>query len=194
MRAQRSTMPSQLSTVIGIDPGLRATGFAVLEMVNGGLRVADTGEIKPPVRQSLEDRLAALFSELESVLGRWRPQAMALEKVYSEALFPHTAIIMGHVRGVICLAAQRAGAALVEFPPAEAKKALTGSGRASKQQMAVAVAHLLGLKTTPCSEHIADALALAAVATLRSSVAPTLRSTSGALRGQARASSGARGR
>jgi crossover junction endodeoxyribonuclease RuvC len=153
--------------IIGVDPGLRATGFAVLELGNDGFRLAEAGDIKPPLRQPLPARLNKLFAALEATLQKWRPQAMALEKVYSEALFPHTAIVMGHVRGIICLAAERAGVELVEFPPTEIKKALTGFGRASKEQMGGAVARLLGLSEPPKSEHTADALALAAVAALR---------------------------
>jgi len=153
--------------IMGVDPGLRATGFAVLELGNDGFRLAEVGDIKPPLRQPLPARLEKLFTTLEATLKKWQPQAMALEKVYSEVLFPHTAIVMGHVRGIICLAAERAGVELVEFPPTEIKKALTGFGRASKEQMGSAVARLVGLPKPPASEHIADALALAAVAALR---------------------------
>lgn len=158
------------NVVIGIDPGLRATGFAVLMPGNVGpigLALADCGDIKPSTTLPMQARLGVLFDALEAILARWRPHAVVVEKVYSEALFPNTAIVMGHVRGVICLATYRSGAELVEIPPAEVKKALTGNGRASKQQMGMTIARLLGLSVAPKSEHVADALALAAVGALR---------------------------
>jgi crossover junction endodeoxyribonuclease RuvC len=158
------------SFVVGIDPGLRATGFAVLESKNGSLeslKLVESGEITSTARQLLGVRLEKIYLELEAVLKRWRPRAMFLEKLYSEALFPTTAITLGHVRGVICLAAQRCGVEILEIPSTEAKKALTGYGRASKEQVGRAICGLLRLSEPPDSEHIADALALAAVGALR---------------------------
>jgi len=155
------------TSVVGIDPGLQATGFAVLEITDGNLRLGHFGEIKSSAKEPFPERLGRIFAELESLLGRWKPKAMALEKLYSEYSFPYTAIMMGHVRGIICLAAQRAGTELIEIPSTEAKKALTGYGRASKEQMGLTISRLLGLKEPPRSEHVADALALAVVGALR---------------------------
>lgn len=153
--------------VVGIDPGLGTTGFAVLEVMGKELRLRECGDIRSSPRQSFCDRLGKVFTELEAVLQRWQPQVMAVEKLYSEYSFPVTAIVMGHVRGVICLAAQRAGMEVMEISSTEAKRALTGYGRASKEQMSASISRLLDLKEPPRSEHIADALALAAVGALR---------------------------
>jgi len=90
-----------------------------------------------------------------------------LEGLYSEYEFPRTAILMGHVRGVICLAAEQNGARVLEISPAEAKQALTGSGRAGKEQVRRAAARLLGLRKPPDSEHVCDALGLAIVGAVR---------------------------
>ncbi|NIM05223.1 MAG: Holliday junction resolvase [Armatimonadetes bacterium] len=165
--AAEETSNSGRTIVVGIDPGLRATGFAVLEVVNGELKLHHLGEVKSSAKRPLQERLESIFAELEAILGQWKPRMMALEKLYSAYSFPYTAVVMGHVRGVLCLAAQRAGMEVTEVAPTEAKKALTGYGRASKQQVSVAIGRLLGLKEPPDSEHIADALALAVVGALR---------------------------
>jgi crossover junction endodeoxyribonuclease RuvC len=118
----------------------------------------------------VEARLRAIYDELEAVFGRWRPAVAVLEGLYAEYGFPRTAILMGHVRGVICLAAQQSGARVVEVSPAEVKSALTGSGRASKEQIQRAVTRMLGLREPPDSEHVCDALALALVGVAREGV------------------------
>jgi len=112
----------------------------------------------------------AIYDELLAVASNWRPQLAVLEGLYSEYAYPRTAILMGHVRGVICLAAEQAGARVVELSPAEVKQALTGSGRASKEQIKRAVTRMLSLKEPPDSDHICDALALALVGAAREGV------------------------
>jgi crossover junction endodeoxyribonuclease RuvC len=153
--------------VLGIDPGLSETGYAVLEVGKGRPRVHASGCAKTNGRQTLEARVRAIYDELLSVAARWRPELAVLEGLYSEYAYPRTAILMGHVRGVICLAADQAGARVLEVSPAEVKKALTGSGRASKEQIKRAVTRMLSLCEPPDSEHICDAIALALVGAAR---------------------------
>jgi len=112
----------------------------------------------------------AIYDELSGVLARCRPEVAVLEGLYSEYRFPRTAILMGHVRGAICLAADQSGARVVEISPAEVKHALTGSGRASKDQIRRAVTRMLALDSPPDSEHICDALAMAVVGAAREGV------------------------
>ena len=150
--------------VLGVDPGLTATGYAVLEAGNGQPRVRAAGCATSPSKQALETRVRAIYDELTSVVARWRPEVTVLEGLYSEYRFPRTAILMGHVRGVICLAADQTGARVLEVSPAEVKQALTGSGRASKDQIKRAVTHMLSLAEAPKSEHVCDALALVGAA------------------------------
>jgi crossover junction endodeoxyribonuclease RuvC len=157
--------------VLGIDPGLAATGYAVLDAQNGRLRLLDSGCAKSTNRRPLEVRVRAIYDGLSEVLARWRPGLAVLEGLYSEYEFPRTAILMGHVRGVICLAADQNGARVLEVSPAEVKHALTGSGRASKEQIQRAVTRMLSLKEPPESEHACDALALAIVGAAREGVA-----------------------
>ncbi len=156
--------------VLGIDPALAATGYAVLEVGNGRPRVRASACIRTASRQPIEARVRAVYDELLAVATRWQPQIAALEGLYSEYSFPRTAILMGHVRGVICLAADQAGARVVEISPAEVKQALTGSGRAGKDQIKRAVTRMLSLKEPPASEHISDALALALVGAAREGI------------------------
>jgi crossover junction endodeoxyribonuclease RuvC len=112
----------------------------------------------------------AIYDELTAVLSRWRPSVTVLEGLYAEYGFPRTAILMGHVRGAICLAANQSGARVMEVSPAEVKSALTGSGRADKEQIRRAVTRMLGLPAAPKSEHVCDALALALVGAAREGI------------------------
>ncbi|MDH4179790.1 MAG: crossover junction endodeoxyribonuclease RuvC, partial [Armatimonadota bacterium] len=121
--------------VLGVDPGLAATGYAVLEAANGRMQVRESGCARSRSRHPMEARVRTIYDEVAAVLARWQPEVTVLEGLYSDYGFPRTAILMGHVRGVICLAAEQAGARVMEVSPAEAKQALTGSGRASKEQI-----------------------------------------------------------
>ncbi len=156
--------------VLGIDPGLAATGYAVLEAANGRMQVRECGCARSRSRRPMEARVRAIYDELAAVLARWRPAMTILEGLYSDYGFPRTAILMGHVRGVICLAAGQTGARVVEVSPAEVKRALTGSGRAGKEQIRRAVTRMLSLPGPPDSDHICDALALAIVGLAREGV------------------------
>jgi crossover junction endodeoxyribonuclease RuvC len=89
------------------------------------------------------------------------PQAMCLEEVYSHADYPRTAILMGHARGVICLAARLAGIPVVSFSAKRVKQSVTGNGNASKLQVQRAVQHYFSLNQTPHPPDVADALAAA---------------------------------
>ncbi len=156
--------------VLGIDPGLAATGYAVLDAQNGRLRLLDSGCAKSTNCRPIEARVRTIYDGLSEVLARWRPGVAVLEGLYSDYGFPRTAILMGHVRGVICLAADQNGVRVLEVSPAEVKQALTGSGRANKEQIQRAVTRMLGLKEPPQSEHACDALALAIVGAAREGI------------------------
>ena len=158
--------------VLGIDPGLTATGYAVLETGGGRSQVRDCGCARTNGRHSLETRVRAIYDELLAVASRWKPEIAVLEGLYAEYAYPRTAILMGHVRGVICLAADQAGARVVEVSPAEVKHALTGSGRANKDQIRRAISRMLSLTEPPKSEHVCDAIALALVGAAREGANP----------------------
>jgi crossover junction endodeoxyribonuclease RuvC len=166
---RRDTQASTI-TILGVDPGLANTGYAVLQAGNGSLRVLESGLARTPARQSVEARLQTIYDELADVLTRWHPVVTVLEGLYSEYSYPRTAILMGHVRGVICLAAHQNGARVLELAPAEAKRAVTGSGRADKDQIRRAVTRMLRLPEPPSSTHVCDALALALVGAAREGI------------------------
>jgi crossover junction endodeoxyribonuclease RuvC len=153
--------------VFGVDPGLTATGYAVLDIGSGVPLVRAAGCARTTASLPLEERLLQLHTAVAGVLAEWKPGVTVLEGLYADYKFPRTAIVMGHARGAICLAAAQHGARILEVSPAEVKSALTGSGRASKEQIQHAVTRMLHLTSPPKNEHICDALALALVGATR---------------------------
>jgi len=148
--------------VLGIDPGLRRTGYALIVRTGRSLQVLEAGLIRPgPEGAPLEQRLSSLYDGLSGVLDQFRPDALALEAVFSHARFPGSALWMAHARGVICLAAARSGVPVESYAPATVKQAVSGQGRATKEQVQHMVAIRLGLPEAPVSPDVADALALA---------------------------------
>jgi crossover junction endodeoxyribonuclease RuvC len=147
---------------MGVDPGLVATGFGVLEAGADGVTVRDAGVISTTTGQPLEARLNALHRAVHRIIELQRPGLLVVEDLYTEYKFPRTAILMGHARGVIYLAARQLGVAVVALAPSEVKRAMTGNGAAGKAQVQRAVQTVLGLKELPRPSHVADALGLAA--------------------------------
>ena len=155
--------PSYSARVIGVDPGLSITGYGLIEIEAGEISLCEAGVIRLPRNQNgnLPERLNSLFDELQELLEEWRPQKMCLEEVYSHHLYPQTAILMSHARGVICLAARRARVAVVSLPAKRIKQSVTGNGNASKLQVQRAVRQFFSLERTPHPPDVADALAAA---------------------------------
>jgi crossover junction endodeoxyribonuclease RuvC len=147
--------------IVGIDPGLVGTGFAVLEGLGARIAVVVAGVVETHASMPLDDRLHAIHDGVAQVLDAHAPGAMVLEDLYSEYRFPRTALLMAHARGVICLAARQRNIALLTLAPAEVKRAVTANGAASKAQVQHAVGHLLALSEPPRPSHVADAFALA---------------------------------
>lgn len=168
--------------VLGIDPGLRLTGYACLAPVgrttvsrrgvmNPGAPAAElveAGVLRLDARRSISDRLLELDKDLQELIERLHPTAVAVEKLYAHYKHPTTAIIMGHARGVVLLNIRRAGLALIELGATEVKKSLTGNGHAGKAQMQDAVRAQLRLVARPEPADVADAAAIALCALRRS--------------------------
>jgi len=146
---------------VGFDPGLADTGFAALESGRGTLTVLGSGVVHTHAADGLEVRLEQLFDGIQGVLASFTPDLLVIEDVFSAPGAPRTAILMGHARGVICLAGRQRKIPILAVTPAEVKRAVTASGAAPKAQVARAVQALLGLATAPRPSHVADALALA---------------------------------
>jgi crossover junction endodeoxyribonuclease RuvC len=152
---------------MGVDPGLVATGFGVLEAGSGSVAVLEVGVISTATGQPLEARLNALHRAVHRIIELQDPGLLVVEDLYTEYKFPRTAVLMGHARGVIYLAARQLDVAVIALAPAEVKRAMTGNGAAGKAQMQRAVQTVLGLKELPRPSHVADALGLAATGMAR---------------------------
>lgn len=147
--------------ILGIDPGLNTTGYAVLSIEPSGPGLCEAGVIRTTPRTSLASRVAEVYDGVCEVLNSHQPDVMALEQLFTTYKHPRTAILMGHARGVICLGATRAGVPVVHYAATQVKKLLTGNGRAPKWQMQQAVCTQLALDRPPEPHDVADALALA---------------------------------
>ncbi len=149
--------------ILGIDPGINITGYALVEKTNGSnvLKLREGGVIRGKGEKTLPTRIQEIYRNLMEVMDAFHPDAMALEEVYSHYERPKTAIIMGHVRGVICLAAAEHEIPVFSYSATTVKKTLTGSGRASKLQMQRAIQLEFRLPELPSPPDLADALAIA---------------------------------
>ena len=146
--------------IAGFDPGLNTTGYGVVEWSGGAVRLLEAGTVRSR-GESLESRLATIHAGVREVLEAFGPGAMAIEQLFVHAKFPKTAILMGHARGVICLAAAQDGLSINHYLPTRVKSTLTGNGHAGKEQVQAAVQRELGLRTRPEPADAADALAIA---------------------------------
>lgn len=146
--------------ILGIDPGLETTGYAVLDTTGPDTAIVDAGIIRTNRRHELAKRLAVLSKELAELLDEHKPDILAVEELYSHYRFPRTGILMGHARGVILQTAADAGMKVKAYAATRVKKSMTGHGRASKQQVQRAVKQHFKLKKLPTPADVADALAI----------------------------------
>jgi crossover junction endodeoxyribonuclease RuvC len=155
-------MANETFRVIGIDPGLNVTGYAVVEPRARGAYVLEAGVIRTKAAgDSMGGRLALIHEGLLEVLDAFPSAALALEQVHSHSRHPRTAILMAHARGVIMLAAALRGLPVHGYAAARIKKTLTGSGKAPKDQMQHAIKTELNLPMLPEPHDVADACAVA---------------------------------
>lgn len=147
------------SRILGIDPGLRLTGFGVIERRDRGQLVyVASGVIRVPDGE-LPTRLAAIFTQLREVITEYRPDTAAIEKVFVN-VNPHSTLLLGQARGAAICAAATAGLPVAEYTALQIKQATVGYGRATKEQVQAMIVRLLSLPGTP-SKDAADALACA---------------------------------
>jgi crossover junction endodeoxyribonuclease RuvC len=156
--------------VLGVDPGASVTGYGVVDAVppDPG-RLVECGVLRTRAADPLADRLRAVHDGVVEIIGRHRPDVVAVEGVFygSNA---RTAVILGHARGVVLLAASLAGLPVVEYSPAMIKKTVVGRGAALKPQVGYMVARLLRLRQAPVPADAADGVAVALTHLLRSRV------------------------
>ena len=147
--------------VLGIDPGTAVTGYGLVRVDRPGLPVlVECGVVRTKPRDPLPARLAEIHDGVRELIARHRPDVMSLEDVFF-AKNVRTTVVLGHARGVIMLAAQQAGIAVHEFSPAVIKKAVVGTGAASKEQVQFMLTRLLRLKSVPSPSDAADGVATA---------------------------------
>ncbi len=147
--------------ILGVDPGLNTTGYGVLEIIDRRPRIVEAGIIRSKPSGTLPERIREIYAGVVESLESLRPDVLALEKLYAHYDRPTTAILMGHARGVICLAAAEHGIEVENYAATQVKKTLTGNGRAPKSQMQLAIQRELSLSTLPEPADVADALAIA---------------------------------
>ena len=153
--------------IVGIDPGLAATGVGVVR--GRGLRTAgySFGCITTSASVALPERLSHIYSRLHRLLSFEAPDLVVIEDVFSLQDYPKSGIGLGQVSGVIMLAASQCGLSCVQVPVREAKQVLTGNGNASKSQLERAVRLRLNHPVAIRPSHAADALGLAIIGLLR---------------------------
>ena len=146
--------------IFGIDPGADRTGYGCVETDGTRHRIVTCGAIATPASASFPDKLLQIHRRLAELLRECTPEAVAIENLFFAANV-RSALKLGHARGVAVLAAVEAGVAVVEYTPAEIKRAVVGYGRAEKPQVQQMVKVILGLPTAPTPHDAADALAVA---------------------------------
>jgi len=147
--------------ILGIDPGTRFLGWGLISHgKDKSLKLLDCGCIAPSQKLPLEVRLCAIFSELDEVIRRAKPDAAAIEETFA-GVNMKSALAMGEGRGVALLCLARANLKILQISPRSIKQAVTGSGASGKPHVSAMVAAQLGLNKPHASEHVSDALAAA---------------------------------
>lgn len=150
--------------ILGIDPGLKATGYGVIEAVDvlaGKLKLLEAGSIEPKPSDLLQSKLDKIYRHLSDVIRQYHPDYVVIEKLYAHHQYRTTAGIMGHARGVIFLACAHQKMTIAEHSVKRIRKALLGNGNATKRQTHAAVARLFGIDPKRLTLDASDALALA---------------------------------
>ena len=159
--------------VLGIDPGTACTGYGIVEGDGrGSVSLVECGVIRTKARDPLPSRLHEIYDGVAELLARHRPDALAVEDVFY-AKNVRTTVVLGHARGVVLLAGQQASIPIHELPPAEIKKAVVGTGAATKEQVQFMLTRLLRLKSAPQPSDAADGVA-AALACVMSAHVPSI--------------------
>ncbi|QDT69613.1 Crossover junction endodeoxyribonuclease RuvC [Planctomycetes bacterium MalM25] len=147
--------------ILGVDPGLNITGYGVVDASRDGVRLVEAGVVRGTKGASLAKRVGEIHAGIAEVVEALRPEAVAVEELYSHYERVKTSILMGHARGVIVLAAEQAGLPVSHYAATQIKRILTGAGRAPKDQMQLAIQRELSLAAPPDPPDVADALAIA---------------------------------
>jgi crossover junction endodeoxyribonuclease RuvC len=147
--------------ILGVDPALTVTGYGIIEINKNKLALLGAGIIRTSAQQNSAERLDTIYRAIEKLITDIHPDTLVLEKLYAHYRHPTTAYLLGHARGVICLACAKNNIPLFEYAATRVKKAIVGNGLASKYQVQRMVASILNLEHLPKYTDVTDALALA---------------------------------
>ncbi len=147
--------------ILGIDPGLNVCGYACLEAKMLREHLIEAGFVRIDRHMTLEQRLDHIAKDLDNLLDLLKPELVAVEELYAHYAHPRTAILMGHARGVILQRCAARDLEVKSFSATKIKKATTGNGHASKEQMQRSVQHIMGLAELPEPNDVADDIAVA---------------------------------
>ncbi len=145
--------------MIGVDPGLSITGFGILDYKGGQIRTVAFGTIKPPVKESLANRLEYLNSHMTELLEKFEPNDFAIEDTFFSQNVK-SALLLGQARGVLLLAAASKGIPTMDYAPRKVKQSVVGNGAADKKQVQYMVQQILEMKEPPKPLDVSDALAI----------------------------------
>ena len=147
--------------VLGIDPGTAVTGYAVIEPISGTPgHLIECGVIRTRAKRAMGFRLETIYDGVTELIARHEPATVAVETAFLKSNV-QTTVTLGQARGMVLLAAAKAGVEISEYPPATVKKSVSGAGGAGKEQVAYMVQRLLRLKDPPKPDDAADACAIA---------------------------------
>lgn len=148
------------TVVLGVDPGSHRCGWAVVRGGPGAYSALDYGCLTPPAHCPAGERMEYIHSQLGEIIAKYQPTELSIEKLFFNRNVT-SCILVAEARGVVMLAAQQAGLSIHEYMPADIKKALTGTGRATKAEVTLMVMAYLGLTEKPKPDDTADALGIA---------------------------------
>ncbi len=146
--------------ILGIDPGIAIVGYGVIEHIGNRFKVIDYGSIQTKAGTPLTERLQTIYTELKQIIYDTRPDCIAIEELFFNNN-AKTAITVAQARGVLILGGVTEGLSISEYTPLQVKQAVTGYGRADKNQVQQMTKALLGLDKVPKPDDTADALAIA---------------------------------
>lgn len=146
--------------ILGIDPGYAIVGYGIIRYENNRFTILDFGAITTPAGMAFEDRLKCIYEDLCYLFDKFKPEAMAVEKLFFNTN-KKTAVDVAQARGVILLAAKMNGAECFEYTPLQVKQSVVGYGRAEKKQVQEMTRQILNLNAVPKPDDTADALAMA---------------------------------
>ncbi|MFH1186658.1 MAG: crossover junction endodeoxyribonuclease RuvC [Candidatus Levyibacteriota bacterium] len=146
--------------ILGIDPGIGRTGWGIIEVQSSKIKVHNFGCIETPADESVSKRLESIYDKVLKLIKIHKPEEMAVEELFFNTN-SKTAFIVGQARGVIVLAGEKAKIPSFSYTPLQVKIAVTGYGRAEKEQVGIMIKNLLALKVIPKPDDVTDALAVA---------------------------------